>query len=116
MQQYLYRIQPARPAMLTEGPSEQEARIVDEHFAYLKRLTAEGTVLMAGRTLNDDERTFGIVVFLAESEAKAAAVVRNDPAVKSGVMRAELFPYRIALWSRDGPGDRGDSTDRSPTQ
>jgi hypothetical protein len=28
-----------------------------------------------------------------------------DPAVKHGVMRAELFPYRIALWSSKGPGD-----------
>ena len=116
MQQYLYRIQPTRPGMLTEGLTELESGIVEEHFRYLQRLTAEGTLLMAGRTLNDDERTFGIVVFVAESEAAAAEVVRNDPAVQHGVMRAELFPYRIALWSRDGPGDRGDSTDRSPTQ
>jgi uncharacterized protein YciI len=99
MQQYLYRIQPARLGMLTDGPTERESEIVGEHFEYLQRLTAEGTVLMAGRTLNDDERTFGIVVFVAESEPAAAELVHNDPAVKHGVMRAELFPYRIALWS-----------------
>jgi len=99
MQQYLYRIQPTRLGMLTDGPTERESEILDEHLEYLQRLTAEGTVLMAGRTLNADERTFGIVVFVAESEATAAAIVRNDPAVKHGVMRAELFPYRIALWS-----------------
>jgi uncharacterized protein YciI len=99
MQQYLYRIQPTRLGMLTEGPTEREAEILDKHFTYLQRLTAEGTVLMAGRTLNDDEHTFGIVVFVAESEAVAAEIVHNDPAVKHGVMRAELFPYRIALWS-----------------
>lgn len=108
MQQYLYRIQPTRPGMLTAGPTEQESRIVDEHFAYLQRLTAEGIVLMAGRTLNDDDSAFGIVVFVAESEAAAAEVVRNDPAVKNRVMRAELFPYRIALWSRTGPADGSD--------
>ena len=105
MQQFLYRIQPTRLGMLTEGPTEQEARIVDEHLEYLQTLTAAGTVLMAGRTLNDDERTFGIVIFVAESEGEAAEVVRNDPAVSNGVMHAELFPYHIALWSRTGPGD-----------
>lgn len=104
MQQYLYRIQPTRIGMLTDGPTEHEAKVIDEHLAYLQRLTAEGTVLTAGRTISEDERTFGIVIFLAESDATAAELVRNDPAVKNGVMRAELFPYHIALWSRTGPG------------
>ena len=71
MQEFLYRIKPVRLGMLTEGPTEREAEIVSEHFSYLERLVAEGIVLMAGRTLNTDERTFGIVVFLAESEARA---------------------------------------------
>ena len=64
-----------------------------------------GTMLMAGRTTHNDERTFGIAVFLAPSETEARALMENDPAVKHGVMRAELFPYRIALWSSKGPGD-----------
>ena len=29
--------------------------------------------------------------------------MNDDPAVKHGVMRAELFPYRVALWSKSGP-------------
>ena len=62
--QYLYRIRPTRFGMLTDGPTEREAKIVDEHFAYLKGLVAEGTVLLAGRTLNMDERTFGVVIFV----------------------------------------------------
>lgn len=99
MKQFLYRIVPTRPAMLTEGRTENEARVVGEHFAYLKRLTDAGVVLMAGRTANDDASTFGIVVFLAESEDEAAKVMAEDPAVEQGVMRAELFPYRVALWS-----------------
>jgi uncharacterized protein len=110
MQQFLYRIQAVRPGMLTEGPSDREAAIVGEHFKYLQQLAAEGTVLMAGRTLNADERTFGIVVFVAASEAQASDIVNADPAVKHGVMRAELFPYRVALWSNKGPiGDADDA-------
>ncbi len=103
MKQFLYRTQPTRVGMLTEGPTEREAKIVSEHFEHLRSLVARGTVLMAGRTLNSDERTFGIVVFVAESEAQAAELVRDDPAVKHGVMRAELFPYRVALWSPNSP-------------
>jgi putative hydrolase of HD superfamily len=103
MPQFLYRIQPARLGMLTDGPTEDETRIVGEHFTYLKGLADAGVVLMAGRTLHADERTFGIVVFTAESEAAAEDVMLRDPAVRQGVMRAELHPYSLALWSRTGP-------------
>ena len=105
MKQFLYRIVPARPAMLSEGRTEREARIVGEHFAYLKALTDAGVVLMAGRTASEDAGTFGIVVFLAQSEVEAAKLVAEDPAVQQGVMRAELFPYRIALWSSKTPAE-----------
>jgi uncharacterized protein len=103
MPQFLYRIQPTRVGMLTEGPTGREASIVNEHFEYLQKLVAEGVVFTAGRTLNADERTFGIVVFEAGTEAAAVALVQNDPAVKLGVMKAELFPYHVALWSPKAP-------------
>ena len=74
-------------------------RIIGEHFEYLQKLVADGVVFMAGRTMTADEKTFGIVVFAAATESEAAALMQNDPAVKLGVMKAELFPYRVALWS-----------------
>jgi uncharacterized protein YciI len=104
MPQFLYRIQPARLGMLTEGPTEREAEVLGEHVAYLSRLVGEGSVLMAGRTLTADERTFGIAVLVAATLDEAEAIMNDDPAVKHGVMRAELFPYRVALWSTAGPG------------
>lgn len=102
-QQFLYKIQPTRLAMLAEGPTEAEAAIVGQHFDYLKKLNEQGIVLLAGRTLNTDESSFGIVIFVAESEAAAQTIVANDPAVRQGVMRAELYPYRIALMSEPRP-------------
>jgi uncharacterized protein YciI len=94
--------------MLSDGPTGQEAEIVGLHFAYLKRLTEAGQVLMAGRTLTTDARTFGVVVFTAASESLAQQVVDGDPAVRHGVMQAELLPFRVALWSARGPvGDDG---------
>ena len=49
------------------------------------------------------ERTFGIVVFVASSNQEAIELMQNDPAVSRGIMVAELFPYRVALWSPKGP-------------
>jgi uncharacterized protein len=97
--QFLYRIQPVRQDMLTKGATENETKLVEEHFAYLKHLTNKGTVLLAGRTKNTDTSSFGIVIFQAETEENARTIVNEDPAVKSRVFRAELFPYRMALFN-----------------
>jgi uncharacterized protein YciI len=99
MAEYLYRVQPARPAMLSEGPTAVEAAVVREHFAYLKRLSEDGIVILSGRTQTTDANSFGIVIFNADSDEAAEAIAENDPAVRDGVMRAEVFPYRIALFS-----------------
>ncbi len=95
--QYLYRIQPTRPTMLTEGPTPEESATVGAHFAYLQDLAANGVVILAGRTLNTDESSFGVVIFNADSDEQAQAIVQEDPAVRGGVMQATLFPYRVAL-------------------
>src|SRR3954447_9068333 len=97
MMQFLYRIQPTQLEMVSVGPTPQEQESVAAHFEYLKQLTADGVMILVGRTLNTDESTFGIAIFKAESEDEARAIMLADPAVANGVMRAELFPYRIAL-------------------
>ena len=102
--QYLYKIQPTRQGMLAQGPTPEEERIVGEHFAYLERLTGEGVVILAGRTLNTDSSSFGIVIFQAASDEEAGAIMKADPAVQGGVMRAELYPYRIALMASPSEG------------
>ena len=95
--EYLYKIQPTRLEMITQGRSPDEATLVAQHLAYLQGLAAQGVVVLAGRTLNADERTFGVVIFRASSEQAARSIMNNDPAVKNGIMRAELYPYRIAV-------------------
>ncbi len=94
---YLYKIQPVRPEMLTDGATAEEDRIISEHFEYLKALTEKGVVFLAGRTLNTDPSSFGIVIFAADSEHKAQQVMLDDPAVKKHVMSAEIFPFRMSL-------------------
>jgi uncharacterized protein YciI len=54
-------------------------------------------MVLVGRTLNTDSSTFGIAIFKANSKAEAQAIMDNDPAVQKGVMRSEVYPFRIAL-------------------
>jgi uncharacterized protein YciI len=94
---WLYRIQPSRLGMLSEGPSPEEERTVGEHFEYLRGLADKGIVLLAGRTLNTDRSSFGIVIFKALDVAEARTVFEADPAVKAGVFKGEVYPYKTAL-------------------
>lgn len=72
---YLIVLRPTRVGMVKEGPTEREAAIVGEHFDYLQAHARAGKVRLAGRTSENDERTV----------------------VAHGVMRAELYPFRLAI-------------------
>ena len=95
--QFIYVLRPTRLEMLTDGGTPEEVETVSRHFAYLKDLTEKGEMILMGRTQNNDESTFGIAVFEAEDESAARKIMENDPAVAGGVMRATLYPYKIAL-------------------
>ena len=86
------------PYLLDEANwTEKEEDIVNRHFNSLQSLLKEGKLILAGRTLNMDEKTFGIVILEVDSEIDAENIKNSDPAVAEGVMTAELFPYRVAL-------------------
>lgn len=93
---WLIRLSASRPEMVTIGPTPEEAGIISAHFEYIHNACQRGDVLMFGRTANNDEETMGLCVFRAPDEAEARAFMENDPAVRSGVMNARLFPYRLA--------------------
>jgi uncharacterized protein YciI len=94
---YLIVLRPARVGMVKEGPTEREAAIVGRHFEYLQAHARAGRVRIAGRTTENDERTIGLVLLAVASEDEARALMQADPAVAEGVMRAELFPFRLAI-------------------
>ena len=97
MPTYIYRIQPVRPEMLSEGATAEETRITGEHFDYLRRLMQEGVLILAGRTLNSDYSAFGIAIFNARDDEHMRQITAGDPAVAQRLFRAEWHPYRIAL-------------------
>lgn len=93
MPEWIYVIRAAREGFKTE-PTEEEMAIMGEHFGYLQSLLADGTLTLAGPAL---DASFGIVVFDAEDEEAARAVMNGDPSVAKGVMNATLHPYRTSL-------------------
>jgi uncharacterized protein YciI len=98
--EFLYRLNTIRPDLVATGPTPEEMAVLEDHTKYLGELTAKGVVILAGRTLTEDEHTFGIVVFRARALEAAQQIMEDDPSVKKGVMRAELFPFRVAWSSR----------------
>ena len=95
--QYIYQIRLNRPALLIEGPTNEEARVLQDHVSYLEKLAEESVVLLAGRTQNNDLHDYGIVILCARSEAEARDIMNNDPAVKHKVMQADFNTYKIAV-------------------
>jgi len=102
MNQWLYVLHPTRPEMLVSGPTAEEAATIGRHAAHCDALGKQGVMLMVGRTQTTTPDTMGLAVFLAEGEAAARALMESDPAIAEGVMRGELFPYRIAFGNVEG--------------
>ncbi len=44
----------------------------------------------------------GIVIFRAASEGAAREFMNGDPAVQKGVMKATMFPFKVARGRHDG--------------
>ncbi len=97
-QQFLYVLK-LRPDLLKEENwTDQDNKLVEEHFKRLEQDTIAGKVILAGRTLTgEDPEGFGIVIFKDNSMEDAQVYLDTDPTVKAGVMTAKLYPYRVAL-------------------
>jgi uncharacterized protein len=92
---FLVILRPARDEMPFE-PTEEESRIVGEHYDYLVSLRDRGKLVVAGPSIKPGD-TFGIGVLDVDDEDEVQAIVAADPAVTSGVMTAEIRPLRIAV-------------------
>ena len=75
---------------------------VGAHFSRLKKMADDGSVIFFGRTQDTTPDgklvpdTTGLIVLEAADRAAAEAVLRDDPAVKAGLMKGKVFSYEIA--------------------
>ena len=63
--------------------------------AYVERLIEDGTAALAGSVAGDGDLR-EILVFKTDSAELAGEWVRNSPAVKAGVLRAEVLKWYVA--------------------
>ena len=75
----------------------QDKDVLHRHFARFQEAVKTGQLILAGRTSESGDKTFGIAVFQANDEAAARKFMEEDPAVAGGLMTAELHAFTVAL-------------------
>ena len=95
--QFIYVLHLVSRLFEEQAWTKEDHAAVDQHFNRLKEATERGQVILAGRTAESLDKTFGIVVFEAKDQEAALGFMNGDPAVVAGVMTAELHPFSVAL-------------------
>ncbi len=72
-----------------------EAEVWERHFARLKRMLDDGSLVLAGPTLG--RVNTGITIFEAPDRAAAERLMAEDPVVAEGFARGELREFRVSL-------------------
>jgi len=77
--------------------TEEDKKALQRHFGRFQEAIKTGQLILAGRTSETGDKTFGIAIFQAKEEAAARKFMEEDPAVAGGLMTAELHPFTVAL-------------------
>jgi uncharacterized protein YciI len=86
------------PRLYSDSAWTQEDKMaLSRHFARFKHAIETGELILAGRTSEPGDKTFGIAIFEAKGEEAARKFMESDPAVVAGLMIAELHPFSVAL-------------------
>lgn len=75
-----------------DHPADEAAALQRGHLAYIRKLSDEGKLLLAGPLL-DQGPLRGIFVLDVATVDEARALVDADPAVKAGRLKVELHPW-----------------------
>ena len=94
MPEWVYFIHSPRENF-AETMTDEEKQVWGTHFERLKRLLADGTLILAGPTLGPINT--GICVFEAPDEESARKLMNEDPAISSGIATGELRPFVASL-------------------
>ena len=92
--EWIYFIHPPREDFAATM-TDEEQQVWGVHFARLKRLLDEGTLILAGPTLGPVNT--GIAIIEAPDEDAARTIMNEDPAISGGFARGELRPFRASL-------------------
>ena len=77
--------------------TDEDKKVLQRHVVRFQEAIKAGKLILAGRTSESGDKTFGIAIFEAKDEAAARKFMEEDPAVAVGLMTAELHPFTVAL-------------------
>ena len=77
--------------------TKEDNAALGRHFTRFQDAAKSGQLILAGRTSEPGDKTFGIAIFEAPDEEAARKFMQEDPAVAGGLMTAELHPFAVAL-------------------
>lgn len=97
-------------ALLKHGPKWDEKAKLDDHIEYWKG-QEQKKVLVAGGPYTDGSG--GLIILRAKDLAEAKAIVEADPAVKSGLIAADVRPWRAVLGELSGSALRNPEDPRA---
>ncbi|MDY6800137.1 MAG: YciI family protein, partial [Bacteroidota bacterium] len=69
--------------------------MIQPHVKYLKELFNKGKLIITGPFL--DKKGGGMFVIDVDSEEELMEIVNNDPAIKNGIAKSEVRPYKIVF-------------------
>lgn len=78
-----------------ETMAEHERTAFAEHAKWLQALFADGRLILSGPCLG--RTNTGIVVFESPDEESAQRLVATEPVTRTGIMQADLRPFRLGL-------------------
>jgi uncharacterized protein YciI len=90
---YFFKLIPPRPTF-PQDMSDDEKLLMKEHARYFQQHFAAGRVLLFGPVMATGG-TFGLAVLEVEDEAEARQFGENDPSVRAGLNRFELYPMQL---------------------
>ena len=93
--QFLLKLLPPRSTFV-EDMSETERTIMNEHIEYWRDLTDKGIAVVFGPVL-DPKSPWGLGIVEVDDENLAHAIAANDPSVKSGLNKVEIYTMRIGM-------------------
>lgn len=99
MQEYIYIINLTEPYRDAKKWTEETNNTIGAHFNYLKELYEKNIIRFVGKTeldIEDIDNT-GIAIFSADSLEEAKDLMSSDPAVKCGIMKMRVLPFKSIL-------------------
>ena len=96
-QQFIYVLRLVPRLHSDAAWTKEDEMVISRHLTRFRHAIEKGELILAGRTKEPGDKTFGIAIFEAADEAAARAFMESDPAVVAGLMTAELHPFAVAL-------------------